>query len=412
MRARQQLLRALITDIVVDVVDEARDVVLMIHWRGGQHSQLRVRKPRAGEHGCATSEDALAVMRSMAGRWSDEHIAASLNRMGLPTGQGKTWTAHRVSSVRRVRGIHAYLEVIYGLMDSCAAGHKSRVIVNLPPGYMKSMLISIIYVAWRLGVDPTQKFVCISYGDDLAHKHSASTRSLMLSPVYRAIFPGTVLDKRAEGWLTTTKGGYRYATAVHSDITGFRPNEIICDYPIGPEQGASELVKEKLRSWIASSVLTRFENNAKNLFILVMHRVAPGDLAGTPQAQGGYSVLSMPLVAEKRRVFSHGSGNVVLIREPGDFLHPGRMTTEQLDRLKREIAPHVFASQYQQRPTLGGSGMCTIGRLARYSRRSPTRSPAHAGQAPVLRADRHRWAMHRCPLVPQEPFLEHSVDHF
>ena len=47
-------------------------------------------------------------MRSMAGRWSDEHIAASLNRMGLPTGQGKTWTAHRVSSVRRVRSIHAY----------------------------------------------------------------------------------------------------------------------------------------------------------------------------------------------------------------------------------------------------------------------------------------------------------------
>src|SRR4030081_2096296 len=108
MRARQQLLRALIADIIVDVDDEARDVLLTIHWRGGQHSQLRVRKPRAGEHGCATSEDALAVMRSMAGRWSDEHIAASLNRMGLPTGQGKTWTAKRVSSVRRVRGIHAH----------------------------------------------------------------------------------------------------------------------------------------------------------------------------------------------------------------------------------------------------------------------------------------------------------------
>lgn len=108
LRARQQLLRALIADIVVDVDDDARDVVLTIHWRGGQHSQIRVRKPRTGEHGCATSEDALAVMISMAGRWSDEHIAASLNRMSLPTGQGKTWTAHRVSSVRRVRRIHAY----------------------------------------------------------------------------------------------------------------------------------------------------------------------------------------------------------------------------------------------------------------------------------------------------------------
>jgi hypothetical protein len=44
----------------------------------------------------------------MATKWSDEDIAATLNRMGLPTGQGKTWTAHRVSSLRRVRGIHAY----------------------------------------------------------------------------------------------------------------------------------------------------------------------------------------------------------------------------------------------------------------------------------------------------------------
>lgn len=108
MRARQQLLHTLIADIVVDVEDAVREVVLTIHWLGGRHSELRVRKPRAGEHGCATTEDALAVMRSMAGRWSDEHIAASLNRMGLPTGQGKTWTAHRVASVRRVRGIHAY----------------------------------------------------------------------------------------------------------------------------------------------------------------------------------------------------------------------------------------------------------------------------------------------------------------
>ena len=47
-------------------------------------------------------------MRSMASRWSDQDIAASLNRMGMPTGHGKTWTAHRVSSVRRVRAIHAY----------------------------------------------------------------------------------------------------------------------------------------------------------------------------------------------------------------------------------------------------------------------------------------------------------------
>ncbi|HVX79216.1 MAG TPA: recombinase family protein [Bradyrhizobium sp.] len=108
MRTRQRLLRALVIDIIADVDDTTREVVLTIHWRGGQHSQLRVRKPRSGEHGCRTPDEALAVMRSMATRWSDGDIAATLNRMGMPTGQGKTWTAHRVSSVRRVNSIHAY----------------------------------------------------------------------------------------------------------------------------------------------------------------------------------------------------------------------------------------------------------------------------------------------------------------
>jgi hypothetical protein len=108
MRARQQLLRALVEEIVANVDEATREVVLTIRWRGGQHSQLRVRKPKSGEHGCCTSDDALAVIRSMATRWSDEHIAASLNRMGMRTGQDKTWTAHRVSSLRRVRGIRAY----------------------------------------------------------------------------------------------------------------------------------------------------------------------------------------------------------------------------------------------------------------------------------------------------------------
>jgi hypothetical protein len=109
MRTRQRLVRALITEIVADVDETAGEIILVIHWKGGQHSQLRVKKPKSGEHGCKTPEQALAVIGTMAGRWSDQDIAASLNRMGMPTGQGKTWTAHRVGSIRRVNNIHGYL---------------------------------------------------------------------------------------------------------------------------------------------------------------------------------------------------------------------------------------------------------------------------------------------------------------
>jgi excisionase family DNA binding protein len=107
-RTRQQLIRALIADIIADVDEATREVVLTIHWRGGQHSQLRVRKPKTGEHGCRTPEAALAVMARMATRFSDADIAATLNRMGVRTGQSKTWTARRVGSIRKVHGMNAF----------------------------------------------------------------------------------------------------------------------------------------------------------------------------------------------------------------------------------------------------------------------------------------------------------------
>lgn len=107
-RARQQLIRALVADIIADIDEATREVVLTIHWRGGQHSQLRVRKPMTGEHNSRTPEEALAVMARMATRFCDADIAVTLNRMGVRTGQGKTWTAHRVGSIRKLHGMHAY----------------------------------------------------------------------------------------------------------------------------------------------------------------------------------------------------------------------------------------------------------------------------------------------------------------
>ena len=61
MRTRQRLVRTLITEIVADVDEKAGDIVLVIHWKGGQHSELRMKKPKSGEHGCRTPEQALAM---------------------------------------------------------------------------------------------------------------------------------------------------------------------------------------------------------------------------------------------------------------------------------------------------------------------------------------------------------------
>lgn len=263
----------------------------------------------------------------------------------------------------------AYLDVLSWLMMGVETGKYRRVIINLPPRHMKSLLVSIFYVAWRLGRDPSAKFITISYGDDLAHDHSGITRTLMQSPVYRRIFPGTMLDKKAVDHIRTTKGGHRYATSVGSDITGFGADEIIIDDPMQPDDAASEQVKERVRSWVQSSVLTRFDDQRKGALILVMHRLAPDDLSATMEPQADF-VLKLPLVAKTERPFVHNN-RIVMRRQPGELLNPTRMDISDLERLKASLPKYVWDGQYQQHPTLGGSGMLSIDKFRRYDLAKP-----------------------------------------
>lgn len=101
MALKQRIVRTLMQEIVVDIDDDERRVVLLVHWVGGRHTRLCVARRRVGEHGNATSHDADSVVRTMAGQWPDSDIAATLNRLGLRTGVGNTWTAARVLSVRK-----------------------------------------------------------------------------------------------------------------------------------------------------------------------------------------------------------------------------------------------------------------------------------------------------------------------
>lgn len=105
MRLKQRIVRILIQEIVANV-DEAT-IVLLIHWTGGRHSELRVKRNELGKHGRCTSLEAIDVVKQMATTCADEQIAVTLNRLGLRTGLGNTWTEGRVRSARDTHGIPA-----------------------------------------------------------------------------------------------------------------------------------------------------------------------------------------------------------------------------------------------------------------------------------------------------------------
>ncbi len=108
MKLKQRIVRLLIHEIIADVDEGASEIVLVIHWVGGRHTELRVPKNKTGRHSRTTGEDATEVVRRMAGRWPDEQIAATLNRLRLRTGAGNTWNELRVRGVRERLGLPAH----------------------------------------------------------------------------------------------------------------------------------------------------------------------------------------------------------------------------------------------------------------------------------------------------------------
>lgn len=108
MRLKQRIVRILIQEIVADVDDQASEILLVIHWAGGRHSELRVKKNPTGRHNRCTSTEAIEIIRQMAGRYPDDQIAATLNRLGLKTGSGNTWIELRIRTARSYNGLPAY----------------------------------------------------------------------------------------------------------------------------------------------------------------------------------------------------------------------------------------------------------------------------------------------------------------
>jgi len=97
---KKRILRTLINEIVVDVNHTSGYVELLIHWAGGVHTTLHVRKNKSGHNQQAASEDTVELVAELAKGWPDNYIAGILNRIGCQTGPGNSWSENRVRSFR------------------------------------------------------------------------------------------------------------------------------------------------------------------------------------------------------------------------------------------------------------------------------------------------------------------------
>jgi len=108
VETRKKIIRLLIEEIVVDIVDEK--IELIIHWCGGDHTRLSLKKNKRGQNRWTTDADVVEFVKILARHMPDQAVASILNRSGKSTGRGNSWTSSRVSSLRRVHGIAVYRE--------------------------------------------------------------------------------------------------------------------------------------------------------------------------------------------------------------------------------------------------------------------------------------------------------------
>jgi predicted phage terminase large subunit-like protein len=266
-----------------------------------------------------------------------------------------------------------HLQAIGWQLERVRRGEIRRLIINMPPRSLKSIMTSVAFPAFLLGHDPTRRIICVSYSGDLARKHANDFRALVETPWYRDLFPGARIGKKdSETEIELTARGFRLATSVGGTLTGRGGQLIVVDDPLKPDDALSETKRSAANQWFANTLLSRLDDKRTGAIVIVMQRVHMDDLTGFLLSQSNeWEVLSLPAIAEFEETIPLGNGRSHR-RQFGEALSPEREPLYVLKNLKLQIGSDAFSAQYQQAPAPPGGAMIKRHWVRRYGDELPS----------------------------------------
>ena len=253
-----------------------------------------------------------------------------------------------------------HLEVLAGKLQAVVDGKIKRLIINIPPRHLKSLMASVALPAFILGRNPKASIICAAYAQDLSDKFARDCRALMQSAWYQSSFPTRLTQSRASlQELITTKGGFRLGSSVGGVLTGRGADILIIDDPIKPGDAQSDARRNSANDWYDGTLYSRLNNKTEGAIILIMQRLHEDDLTGHLLQQEGWELLSLPAIAEKDDTFEEENlfGHKTFTRKTGEALHEARESLATLEQIRLSLGTYHFAAQYQQTPAPKGGGM-------------------------------------------------------
>lgn len=303
------------------------------------------------------------------------------------------------------------VEAICEHLQAVTDGQIRRLLINVPPGFTKSMATSVFYPAYEWGPRnmPHNRYILAAHEQNLAIRDNVRSRDLMLSEWYQRHWGNRVAlkgDVNSKIYYENMETGWRMASSVNSGLTGYRGDRLILDDPHSIKKADSDVDREKVLRWFSETLPTRLNKAAESAIIVIMQRVHERDVSGLILAEElGYEHLMLPMEYEPDRAsytsvkpsYVVAPSKVLVtwdvetkswrplteeqveegltldddevearykvdIREDdGDLLWPERFPDHTVEELKKTLrswgGTYAEAGQLQQRPAPRGGGM-------------------------------------------------------
>lgn len=256
--------------------------------------------------------------------------------------------------------IHGWhIEAICAHLESVTDGRINRLLINIPPGTMKSLIVSVFWPAWEWGPRGLawMRYLTTSYSEGYVKRDSRRMRDLVSSDWYKSLWPEVALVRSGEASFANSATGFREGMPFAS-LTGGRGHRVIIDDPHSTETAESPAERARTTRIFRESVPSRLVDPKTSAIVVIMQRLHEDDVSGQIiKLKLGYEHLMLPMEFEPERRCHTSIGFEDPRTHENELLFPERFPREVIDRDKIPMGSYAIAGQFQQRPVPREGGL-------------------------------------------------------
>lgn len=245
-------------------------------------------------------------------------------------------------------------------LEAVTYGQLIRLLINVPPGMMKSLLANVFWPCWEWGPKglSNYRYINAAHEVELAIRDVRKARMIIESDWYQDLWPTPFArDQNEKKYFENENKGFRQACAAKS-LTGKRGHRLLYDDPHSIEGALSDADRPKTIRVFRETATSRMIDAQTSAIVVIMQRIHTGDVSGVilEDMADEYEHLCLPMEFEKDRRCVTSLGFVDPRKEEGELVFPERFPPKEVARDKKAMGALAVAGQFQQRPAPRSGG--------------------------------------------------------